>query len=225
MGGEGRLYKKKEHERWVLEIHPLPLVLFLGNSCGKRKKRKRKKCPTIKGDNRITGIAANTLCLRHSMQNAYSNRNFFFFCSERIWNVEVWNVFLCTSRTLDFRLSKGHCQHRDHIQHLKHFMGIYCFLSSWNLPTAYRRHGFWNPSNMSAAVVCVHSSPCPVKEMRPVSSVCCSISSSFSLLWYTVQSQNLSLNWIFKYIKRWTVELWGHNLVGGTPARGGEVWN
>lgn len=58
---------------------PSPPLPFLGNSCGKGKKRKRKKSPTTKGDNRITGTAANTLCLRHSMQDAYSNRNFFFF--------------------------------------------------------------------------------------------------------------------------------------------------
>lgn len=62
-----------------MEIHPLPLFLFWETVVGREKKeKKKKKCPTSKGDNRITGTAANTLCLRHSMQNAYSNRNFFF---------------------------------------------------------------------------------------------------------------------------------------------------
>lgn len=200
MGGEGRLYKNKEDERWVLEIHPLPLFLFWETVVGREKREKEKKCPTTKGDNRITGTAVNTLCLRHSMQNAYSNRNFFFFCSERIWNAEVWNVFLCPSKTLDLRLSKGHCQHRDHIQHLKHFTKIYHFLSAWNLLTAYRRHGFWKPSDMAAVLVCVHFSPCPAKEMRRGSSVCCSISSLFSLLWYTVESQNFSL---IEFLNTW----------------------
>lgn len=49
MGGEGRLYKNKEAERWVLEIHPLPLFLFWETVVGREKREKEKNVLPPKG--------------------------------------------------------------------------------------------------------------------------------------------------------------------------------
>lgn len=58
---------------------PSPPLPFWETVVGRVKRENRKKCPITQGDNRITGATANTLWLRHSKQNAYSNRKIYFF--------------------------------------------------------------------------------------------------------------------------------------------------
>lgn len=106
---------------------PSPLLPFLGGKQQWRVKREKvKKSPITKEDNRIIGAVANTLCLRHSEQDAYSNRRavFYFFFLFRD-NLKCRNPKCIPLHILNARYQtlKGHCQDKDHTQHLKHLMG------------------------------------------------------------------------------------------------------
>lgn len=148
-----------------------------------------KKSPITKEDNRISGAVANALCLRHSEQDAYSNRKaafYFFFLLFRD-NLKCRNPKCIPLHILNatYQTLKGHCQDKDHTQHLKHLMGKKNSFPSY-LPEIFkllkRRHGFWKPSDVAAVTLFVYPWCCLVKEMRLVSSGCWFVSCQLSAL-------------------------------------------